>query len=201
MLRIVQIFKAFTKKHSSGREKTRAVNNMSTWIESKNGFGKWPEKIEIVAEKKLYWPTQKYENCYLLKFVIDKKEYVGFTGPATWAFKHVSYSGLTVNSLFARYTGWFIAEVYQKSSQYDPELEGLDKAQVLDALLKQGYTGMQVLQNIAPGKINYYMISCMKDNAPVIIAGTAGELHAFSPGHVLPLYEFIGVKWNPFKLI
>jgi hypothetical protein len=176
------------------------IKKMIDWIEHPMEFNKKPDCIEIFDQRDLFWPTQKIEKCYLLKFSINNKEYIGFTGPISWCFLDIDFTKLKKEDLYMRYTGWFTVFATINSGNYNKSQEGSNKDLVVKKLEKQAYSDIEVLQSANLGGENYYEFKCKKDNEVLKVVGTQNNLSSFKMDHILPFFEFIGIQWEPFNL-
>ena len=199
------IFNKFKKDNSDQQKlalnlKDPIIKKMVEWIEHPMEFNKKPDKIEIFDERDLFWPTQKVEKCYLLRFSVDNEEFIGFTGPISWCFIAIDFNKLTKDDLYLRYTGWYTVFATINSDNYNKSQEGANKDLVMKNLGEQGYTEIEVLQCANLGGENYYEFKCKKDNSIKKVVGTQDNLTEFKIDHILPFFEFIGVQWGPFDL-
>ena len=202
------IFDIFKKGNSESEKssndslnlKNPIIKKMVDWIEHPMEFNKKPETIEIIDERDLFWPTQKVEKCYLLKFKIDNSDYIGFTGPITWTFLNIDFNKLSKEELLLRYTGWYTVFATINSETYDKSLERANQEKIIDSLKQQGFSNIELLQNACLGGENYYEFKCQKGNENLKVVGTEDNLTQFKADHILPFFEFIGVQWGPFDL-
>lgn len=204
---IFDFFKSNKTNHDENSNNSAKINfenpvikKMVDWIEHPMEFNKKPDRIEIFDERDLFWPTQKVEKCYLLKFSVNNDEYVGFTGPISWCFIAIDFNKLTKDDLYIRYTGWYTVFATTNSDKYNKSQEGANKEIVIKSLVKQGYTEIEVLQCANLGGENYYEFICKKDNLTQKVVGTQDNLTEFKTDHILPFFEFIGIQWGPFDL-
>lgn len=133
----------------------------------------------------------------MIKFTVDNEEYIGFTGPITWCFIGIEFNKLSIEQLYERYTGWFIAFYTINSESYQKSLEGTNEANVIDKLHRRGFNEIKTIQKAFIGGENYYEFTAQEAGKKVIIVGTENDLQEFEIDHILPFYEYIGIGWNP----
>ena len=128
------LFDKFKKK---GNANDQIIEKMIEWIKHPLEFGKKPDEISILDKQTLFWPSQKQEECYLIKYSVDKEEYIGFTGPISWSFFDIDFTKLNNKDLYIRYTGWCVVFYTINSEGYDKSKEGSDEAKVISSLEKK----------------------------------------------------------------
>lgn len=176
------------------------VKKMVDWIEHPMEFGKKPDSIEIINKRTLFWPSQRNEECYLLKFSVDNSEYIGFTGPTTWCFFDIDFSKVSFEELYIRYTGWFIAFFTINSENYDKSLEGTNEEKVIDSLRRTGLSDIKTLQKAFIGGNNYYEFSADKGGQKLKVVGIENEMQEYPSDSILPYFEYIGIGWDPLNV-
>jgi hypothetical protein len=176
------------------------IKKMVDWIEHPMEFGKKPDAIEIVDKRVLFWPSHKNETCYLLKYVVDNKEYIGFTGPITWSFFDIDLSKVSYDDLYVRYCGWFIAFFTINAENYDQAQEGKNEEKVIDSLHSKGFSDIKTLQKSFIGGNNYYEFIANKDGQKLKVVGIENEMQEYPIHAVLPYYEYIGIGWDPLNI-
>ena len=196
-------FKRNKKEDSNGNQldlKNPIIKKMVEWIEHPMEFNKKPDTIEIVDKKSLFWPSQQQEDCYLLKYTVDREEYIGFTGPITWSFFDIDITKVSHEELFIMYTGWFIAFYTINSDGYNKSLEGHTEKQTIEELQTHGYSNIQTLQKIYLGENNYYEFLAELDGEKVKLVGMdEEEIEEYPVDTILPYYNYIGLMWDPFN--
>lgn len=174
-----------------------AIKKMVEWIESPMEFNKRPESAMVYDERDLFWPTNKTEHCYLIKYIVDNELYIGFVGPVTWSFIGIDFTKMTIDQLYETYCGWFIVFHTINSSEYTKLKEGFDEVLFNTILIGEGYQEINKLQNAFIGGNNYYEFSVKKDNNKSKIVGTCDNWESYPADYILPFYEYIGIGWNP----
>ncbi len=177
-----------------------AVQQMVDWIKSPLEFGQEPEGLVILDDRDLLWPTQEIKRCYLMAYTVNGDNFIGFAGPTEWTFLNIDYSKLSIEELYLRYVGWYIAT-------FSPRLDG-DKSIATDPdlldfikhLKTEGYTNMLCTQRKNLNGNVYYEIRGKDGVKDVIIVGTADYFEGTSENVVLPFYDRIGRDWDPFDL-
>jgi tetratricopeptide (TPR) repeat protein len=179
------------------QEAEKITQSMIEWIAHPMEFGKKPDRIEIVDSRDLFCPSKKVEKCYLLKYTVDNKEYIGFiTRAITWSFLQIDFSKLSFDELYLRYMGWFVTFLTINAENYNKNLEGSNQDTIIANLESKGYTDMQVITHICMAEVNYYEFRC-KD---VTVVTNGEEIKEYPTDHILPFYEFVGQIWRPFDL-
>ena len=195
------IFDLFKKNNSSQLNLSNpAIKKMVKWIAHPMEFNKLPDSAEIFDERELFWPSQKMEKCYLIKFVVDGEEYIGFTGPITWCFFAIDFSKMTIQSLYEAYCGWFITFATVNDDNYDKTKEGYNREIIDEDLEDEGYSNITLRQNVVIAGENYYDFLAEKDGVKYQVVGTQGAMVAHDMSYILPLYDYIGVAWNPLEV-
>jgi hypothetical protein len=174
-----------------------AIQKMIKFVESPIEFNKKTESISVCDERDLFWPTNKTEHCYLVKYTVDGDKYIGFTGPVTWSFAGIDFSKMTIDQLYETYCGWFIVFHTINSAEYEKHNEGKDESVIVGQLLINGFSEIKKLQNAFIGGRNYYEFSVTKNEQKFKIVGTIEELQQYPYNYILPFYEYIGIGWNP----
>ena len=175
------------------------IKKMVDWIEHPMEFGKKPDSIEIVDQRSLFWPSRKNEDCYLLKYTVDDKEYIGFTGPISWSFFFIDLSKVSYEDLYIRYTGWYIAFYTTNADNYDKSLEGSNEKAVIESLQRSGLSEIKTLQKTLMGGDNYYEFSAEKGGQKIKMVGIENDMYEYPFDAVLPYFEYIGLSWGPFN--
>lgn len=176
------------------------IKKMVDWIEHPMEFGRKPDSIEIIDKRTLFWPSQKNEDCFLLKYSVDGKEYIGFTGPITWSFFDIDLSKVSYEDLYVRYTGWFIAFFTINSENYDKSKEGNNEEKVIDSLRKTGLSDIKTLQKAYIGGNNYYEFVADEGGQKLKVVGIENEMKEYPIDAVLPYFEYIGIGWDPLNI-
>ena len=192
------LFDRFKKQPSGYLDLSNpTIKKMVEWIEHPMEFNKKPDTAIIYDQRELFWPSQKKEICSLVKFTVDGEEYIGFTGPTTWCFIGIDFNKLSVEQLYERYTGWFIAFFTINSDTYDKTLEGTNESKVIEQLHRNGLDEIKVLQKAFIGGNNYYEFSADEGGEQLKVVGVEGDMQEFPKDYILPFYEYIGIGWNP----
>jgi hypothetical protein len=192
------LFDRFKKNSNSNIDLNNPlIKKMVEWIEHPMEFNKKPETAIILDQRELFWPSQKKEICALIKFTVDNNEYIGFTGPTTWCFIGIDFKKLTIEQLYERYTGWFIAFFTKNSESYQKSLEGTNEKVVFDQLYRNGYDEIRTIENVYLGKDNYYEFIADEGGRKIRVVGVENDLNEFEMDYILPFYEYIGIGWNP----
>lgn len=173
------------------------IKKMVEWIEHPMEFNKKPESAIILDQRELFWPSQKKEICALVKFTVDNEDYIGFTGPTTWCFIGIDFKQLSVEQLYERYTGWFIAFFTINSETYQKSLEGTNEKVVINQLYKNGLDEVNTIQKAYIGNENYYEFTADEGGRKIRVVGVENDLQEFDMDYILPFYEYIGIGWNP----
>ena len=192
------LFDRFKKGNNSNIDLSNpSLKKMVDWIEHPMEFNKKPDSAIIFDERVLFWATQEIEHCTLVKFSVDGKEYIGFTGPITWCFLGIDFNKMSIDNLYETYCGWHIAFATLNSNEYDKLKEGNDLEVVKQKLAKDNYADIEKLQNVFLGGQNYYEFSATKNGLKIKIVGVEDDLQEYKHDYILPFYEFIGIRWNP----
>lgn len=184
------------------KEDQHLLEQMRTWVKSPMEFGQEPTKISIVDRRVLYWPNQRNEECCLIDFeMTDGTTYIGFSGPITWSFREIDFSVLSLEELYLRYTGWYIAFSNHNASKRDMDQSKFqdDSGLLLSLLGSHGYHQVEMKQHVHINGDNYFEFKAFKKEEFRIV-GVKNEYSVYSYNAVLPLYEYLGEIWNPFEL-
>jgi hypothetical protein len=188
----------FKKQPSENLDlKNPSIKKMVDWIEHPMEFNKKPDTAIIFDQRELFWPSQQNEICSLIKFSLDGDEYIGFTGPTTWCFIGIDFTKLTVEQLYERYTGWFIAFFTINSDNYDKSLEGTNENIVIEQLRRNGLDQISTVQKTFIGGNTYYEFIADEGGQKIKVIGTEEDLQEFPMEYILPYFEYIGIGWNP----
>jgi|SRR5690554_108261 len=194
-------FDRFKKNNGSDLDLSNlGIKKMVEWIQHPMEFNRKPDNAIVFDERNLFWPTQKSEKCYLIKYTIDNVEYIGFTGPTTWSFIGIDFKKMSIENLYETYCGWYIAFFTSNSKEYEKSKEGLNEKIILEKLKLENYSEINKLENIFIGGNNYYEFSAMKNGIKIKIVGTEDNFREYSLEHILPFYEYIGIGWNPLEI-
>lgn len=192
------IFDNFKSSNSSSIDlSNNAIKRMVEWIAHPMEFDKEPESAVIFDERNLFWHTNQTEYCSLIKFVVDKEEYIGITGPITWCFIGVDFNKMTIDNLYETYCGWHIVFASINSKDYDKKMEGINEMLIIEKLSSENFKVLKKLQNVFIGGNNYYEFLAEKDGNKIKLVGTENEMIEYSIAHILPFYEYVGIGWNP----
>lgn len=177
-----------------------AVKQMVDWIKNPLQFGQDPDEIMIIDDRDLYWPSQEIKRCYLIAYSVNGDYFIGFAGPTVWTFFNIDYSVLSIEELYLRYLGCYIATFFprpegDRSIATDPELLVFFKH-----LRTKGYSDVTCTQRKNFKGIVYYEIYGKNALNEVIIIGTSENYEATNSMTELPFYERIGKDWEPFDL-
>ncbi|WP_347069966.1 hypothetical protein [Flavobacterium sp. WV_118_3] len=195
------LFEKSKKQPSAELDMTNPIiKEMVEWIEHPLEFNKKPDSAIILDQRELFWPTHNYELCSLVKFSVDGTEYIGFTGPITWCFFSIDFTKLSVEQLYERYTGWYIAFSVSNSDSYDKSLEGTNGAIVIEQLRSTGLEEIITVEKIYIGGFNYYEFSAIDNGQKVRVVGTEDNMQKYPMDYILPYFERIGIDWNPLDL-
>jgi hypothetical protein len=153
----------FFKKEEKTEKKSKPITDMTEWIKHPMEFNKTPESVEIADSKILFTPNQKSEECYLMRFRVDGKEFIGFTGPITWCFFDIDFAGHSFEDLYLKYIGWYVYFLANHSGKYKELEKESDREPFKKLLEDDGYTKITITQaaNIAGG--NYYVATATQD--------------------------------------
>jgi hypothetical protein len=171
------------------------------WISDPLQFGIKADRMVTLDERKLYWLTGESVVCYLIAYSINQESLVGFSGPIVWSFLNIDVSKLTLEELYIRYVGWYIATHMEnkddnRSIVRDPELEKFIKQ-----LKAEGYKNILCQQLISCKFGVYYQLKAKMDNKDIVFVSKDKDYNVLGPTDILPLYERIGKDWNPFRAI
>jgi hypothetical protein len=175
-----------------------AVRQLVDWIKSPLEFGKAPDGLVIIDERKLFWPTREVLDCYLMAYTVDSKNYVGLAGPTPWTFFGIDYSSLTMEELYLIYVGWYIATFTpppetDHTIDKDPSL-----IELIDYMKGDGFHNPVCVQRINLNGVVYYEIHAEHAKGKSVIVGSDGDFNDTWEPKVLSLYEKIGQDWDPF---
>lgn len=87
--------------------KHAAISKMADWLSHPNELGSFPETLEIVDQRELFWPaTGQRELQTLLRWKLEGSEGICWTGSSTWALFSESEPVRPVLDHYAMYSSW-----------------------------------------------------------------------------------------------
>ena len=177
------------------------IKKMCDWIEEDANFGVKPDSIEVIARRLLDWPlSEQKEKIHLCKYSIDQKEYIGFTGPASWTFVDTDLSSLSHDDLYTRYKGWFITSKAEKFDRDNTFKDASNESELVLALSRRGITEFTCNRKLFFEGETFYEFIGKKQDDSIKIVGTKGDMNERPIDYILPYYEYIGNFWKPINL-